>query len=212
MSAYCGNFDEEQIIDTSEAYELALFPLNSVLFPTTLLPLRIFEPRYVDLIGRCMRDNMGFGIVALASGTEVGRPGQTHVVGTVARIIDFDQGQDGLLNIVIRGHERFRVIETSTESDNLLLGQVVQLADVAQASIPEEFRVLAELFNEINSTLEAAQTAAPAPTTAAQLAYGLAQYLPLPVPTKVAMLEIDNAMELLQFVSDQVGRLQRQGQ
>lgn len=212
MLGCCGNLDEDQIINTGDAYELALFPLSAVLFPTTLLPLRIFEPRYVDLIGRCMRDNTGFGVVALVSGAEIGRPGQTHVVGTIARIVDFDQGPDGLLNVVIRGHERFRVLGTTIQSDNLLLAQVVQLDDVAQSSIPEEFQALAKLFDEINSAVEIAQIAGPTPVTAAQLAYGLAQYLPLPVPTKVAVLEIDSALELIRYVSAEVVRLQQQGQ
>ena len=183
-----------------------------MLFPTNLLPLRIFEPRYVDLIGRCMRDNEGFGVVALASGAEVGRPGQTHALGTIARIVDFDQGPDGLLNIVIRGHERFRVLRTTIQSDNLMLAQVVQLEDVAPLSIPQEFQTLVELFDEINSTVEVAQIAGPTPASAAQLAYGLAQYLPLPLAAKVAVLEIDSALELIRQVSAEVARLQQQGQ
>ena len=199
---------EDQTIETNDAYELPLFPLGTVLFPTNLLPLRIFEPRYVDLIGRCMRDNAGFGVVALASGTEIGRPGQTHACGTVARIVDFDQGRDGLLNVVIRGQERFRVIRTTIQPDNLLIGNVVQLDDVAQLPIPDEFKALTELFDEINSTVEVPQMAGPAPVTVAHLAYGLAQYLPLRLSEKVAVLEIDDPLALIHYVSGAVVRLQ----
>lgn len=206
------NLDKEHIIDANETYELALFPLSTVLFPTTSIPLRIFEPRYVDLISRCMRDNTGFGVVALASGDEIGPPGQTHEVGTIARIVDFDQGPDGLLNVVIVGKERFRILQTTTQSDNLLLGQIIQLDNVPQLSIPEEFHALSELFDEINSKVEITRLGAPSPSSAAELAYNLAQYLPLPVPTKMAVLEIDNAFELLQFVSTEVQNLRRQGQ
>ena len=209
MPDCCRNLDEEQIIDTAEQYEFPLFPLNSVLFPTTLLPLRIFEPRYVDLIGRCMRDNSGFGVIALASGTEIGRPGQTHVVGTIARIVDFDQGPDGLLNIVIRGHQRIRVLETITQPDNLLLGHVVELDDVRQLPIPDDYQALCKLLDEISSTVAQTTTT---PASAAELAYGLAQFLPLPIPAKVAVLEIDDTLALLEHVSDQVQRLQQQGQ
>ncbi len=191
-----------------EEYELPLFPLNTVLFPGTLLPLRIFEPRYVDLIGRCMADNSGFGIVALASGTETGRPGQTHRIGTIARIIDFDQGTDGLLNIVIRGDERFRLRGTTIQEDNLLLGQIVEFGNVAASPIPKEFHSLVELLDEITSKVDSAPSADSAPTTASQLAYRLAQYLPVTVPVKVALLEIDDPRELLQQLSDQVSQLQ----
>ena len=195
-----------------EEYELPLFPLNTVLFPATLLPLRIFEPRYVDLIGRCMRDNSGFGVVALMSGAETGRAGQTHRTGTIARIIDFDQGADGLLNIVIRGDERFHVRDTTTQADNLLLGKIVELDNVAQLPIPEEFSVLLELLDEITSKIDIAQSQGPAPVTASQLAYKLAQYLPFPVPAKVAMLGIGDPRELLQQLSDQVGQLRHGNQ
>ncbi|HCU90123.1 MAG TPA: peptidase S16 [Gammaproteobacteria bacterium] len=208
----CENFDKEHIIDANEAYELALFPLSTVLFPTTSIPLRIFEPRYVDLISRCMRDDKGFGVVALASGAEIGPPGQTHTLGTSARIVDFDQGPDGLLNVVIVGEERFRILQTKTQSDNLLLGQVIELARVPQFPIPEEFQELSELFDEISSKVEITRPGGPPPSSAAELAYNLAQYLPLPIPTKMVVLEIDNALELLQFISTEIRNLQRQGQ
>ncbi len=195
-----------------EEYELPLFPLNTVLFPATLLPLRIFEPRYVDLIGRCMRDNSGFGVVALMSGAETGRPGQTHRIGTIARIIDFDQGTDGLLNIVIRGDERFHVRDTTTQEDNLLLAKIVELDNVAQLPIAEEFSALLQLLDEITSKVDSAQPQSAAPVTASQLAYKLAQYLPFPVPAKVAMLEIGDPLELLQQLSDHLSQLRHGNQ
>ena len=159
-----------------------------------------------------MRDNTGFGVVALASGAEIGPPGQTHKVGTTARIVDFDQGPDGLLNVVIVGKERFRILQTTTQSDNLLLGQVIQLDNLTQLSIPEEYQALSDLFDEISGKVEITRLGGLSPSSAAELAYNLAQYLPLPIPTKMTILEIDNALELLQFVSTEVRTLQRQGQ
>lgn len=195
-----------------EEYELPLFPLNTVLFPATLLPLRIFEPRYVDLIGHCMRDNSGFGVVALMSGVETGRADKTHLIGTIARIIDFDQGADGLLNIVVRGDERFHVRGTTTQADNLLLGKIAELDNVAQLPIPEEFSALLVLLDEIASKMNIGKSREPAPVTASQLAYRLAQYLPFPVPAKVAMLGIGDPRELLQQLSDQVSQLRHGNQ
>ena len=74
--------------------ELPLFPLNTVLFPGGVLPLRIFETRYLDLISACLRNDSGFGVVTIQEGGEAGGP-TTHIhpVGTLARIVDFDQGR-----------------------------------------------------------------------------------------------------------------------
>src|SRR5215475_10618653 len=77
--------------------ELPLFPLNTVLFPEGPLSLRIFEPRYVDMIGRCMRESSPFGVLAILSGAEVGAIAATAELGTTARIVDFSKLPDGLL-------------------------------------------------------------------------------------------------------------------
>ena len=68
--------------------ELPLFPLRTVLFPGGLLPLRIFEPRYVDMVGRCMREQGSCGVVLILEGGEVGRVGEVATIGTSARISD----------------------------------------------------------------------------------------------------------------------------
>ena len=79
-----------------------LFPLSTVLFPGGPLPLRIFEARYVDMISRCMKDDSPFGVVLIREGDEVG-PAKTHDIGTLARIVDWYQGSDGLLGVTARG-------------------------------------------------------------------------------------------------------------
>lgn len=182
-------------------YELALFPLNSVLFPTTSMALRIFEPRYVDLVGRCMRDNAGFGVIAIMKGSETGRPAATHDIGTVVRIIDFDQGSDGLLNIVIRGDERFELRATRIQLDQLSIGTVADLVNVAELPIPREFQFLAGLLENIVANANADEPSTPTLGTASQLAYALAPYLPLTVAAKVALLKIGDPLELLKDVA-----------
>jgi len=158
----------------ADEYELPLFPLNTVLFPTTLLPLRIFEPRYVDLVGRCMRDQTGFGVIAITTGAETGHPAHTHATGTVARIVDFDQGDDGLLNIVIQGAQRFRLLDTEIHADNLLVGRVSDIDDVIDRPIPGDFHDLTSLLAEIVASAEAVENPGPVPMTASRLAYRLA--------------------------------------
>ena len=87
------------------ADEVPLFPLSTVLFPGGPLPLRLFETRYIDMVGHCMRDEVPFGVVAIREGREVG-PSEVAEVGTLATISDFYQGSDGLLGITALGAER----------------------------------------------------------------------------------------------------------
>ena len=93
--------------------ELPLFPLNTVLFPGGLLPLRIFEPRYLDMVGRCMREGADFGVVLITSGEEAGPVAAMAAVGTGARVVDFSQLPDGLLGVMCRGSRRFRLAAPS---------------------------------------------------------------------------------------------------
>jgi ATP-dependent Lon protease len=103
----------------SAAPEIPLFPLRTVLFPGGLLPLRIFEARYVDMVGRCMRHGEIFGVVLLENGAETAGPVATASIGTTARIVDFQALPDGLLGLLCRGERRFRIIERRVRSDRL---------------------------------------------------------------------------------------------
>ncbi len=192
--------------------ELPLFPLGTVLFPGNTLPLRIFEPRYVDLIGRCMRDDTGFGVVGILEGREAGGVALPHTTGTTARIIDFDRGGDGLLNVVIRGTTRFRIINTRLQDDKLLIANVHPLADIDDVPLPQDFRSLRELLTEIlaNAPLEGDRRSTPSGSAA--LAYMLAQYLPISIATKVSLLEINKPIELLIRLSNEFRQLRQDGQ
>ena len=110
----------------TELEEVPLFPLRVVLFPGGRLPLRIFEPRYTDMVGRCMRHREPFGVIGVHAG-EGAKEDRSFKVGCLARIVDWDQGEDGLLQIVAEGEQRFRVHGTSTQDDGLVLGQVERL-------------------------------------------------------------------------------------
>ena len=103
--------------------QVPLFPLRTVLYPGGPLPLRIFEPRYVDMIGRCMKTDSPFGVLLIKEGSEDG-PATTYEVGTLARITDWYQGSDGLLGITALGEQRFRLISSRREADGLNVGEI----------------------------------------------------------------------------------------
>lgn len=106
---------------------IALFPLNSVVFPKGRISLQIFEARYLDLVRHCLKHQSGFGIVLIEQGSEVARPGQKldiHRTGTYCEVVDWNQLPNGLLGITVEGRRTFRVIETWREPDNLCKGAV----------------------------------------------------------------------------------------
>ncbi|MEP6739613.1 MAG: LON peptidase substrate-binding domain-containing protein [Caldimonas sp.] len=111
--------------------ELPLFPLRTVLFPDGLLELKIFEARYLDLMSRCMREQLPFGVVALKSGTEArvsDDPVELYDAGTLAELIEVDSAQAGILLVRARGTRRFTLGATRQRSDGLWVGRASELA------------------------------------------------------------------------------------
>jgi Lon protease-like protein len=112
-------------------FELALFPLRSVLFPGALLPLKVFEARYLDLVGRCLRERTGFGVVCLVEGSDHGRDGvRFERAGVLARIDEVDAEQAGILQVRCTGTQRFSIDgEARQQDDGLWLANVVEQDD-----------------------------------------------------------------------------------
>jgi Lon protease-like protein len=176
--------------------EISLFPLQTALFPGNKLPLRIFEPRYVDLIGNCMREQKRFGIVAIEKGQEARDIPQIFSVGTDAEIIDFDQGRDGLLNIVVEGRERFAIKSTRTQEDNLLTATVSYLPTLTEPSKPVNCQQLEAIFAQLSMHPGLADRIT---QTSGQLemAFQVIPWLPIAQATKVELLAAETGVELL---------------
>ena len=104
----------------SDTTWLPLFPLKTVLFPDGVLPLRVFETRYVDMVRTCMKTETPFGVVAIRSGTEVGISAKPYLVGTHAHIVEWDMPELGVLLLQTRGGTRFRILETRLQNNQLL--------------------------------------------------------------------------------------------
>lgn len=117
-----------------EALSVPLFPLNTVLFPGGPLPLRIFEPRYLDMVARCVKNDSCFGVCLIEDGKEARDAAVPHSIGTLARIIDWDKLPDGMLGIVALGSDRFHIDSTDVESNQLIHGTVTLLPNLRPAS------------------------------------------------------------------------------
>lgn len=178
--------------------ELPLFPLGTVLFPGGLLPLRIFETRYTDMVRRCMRDAQPFGVVLIFQGGEVGPVGSVAQIGTTARIIDFSRLDDGLLGISCRGEQRFRLLRSRRQDDGLNLGEVDLLEPAPAAPVPEDCAHLGDILRAAWPKLSADYQAQPHNfEDAGWLAARLGDILPLPPPFKQRLLESDDAVAAL---------------
>ena len=166
---------------------IALFPLNIVLFPGGPLPLRIFETRYVDMVGRCMREGAGFGAVY-----------ETSDVGTLADIVDFHQLSDGLLGLSCVGRQRFRIRSRHIQADGLNLAEVEDLAPEPVVAVPARHARLAELLKNVLPQLGEVYTDIEMHLdNAAWVGHRLAEILPIPLADKQSCLELDDPIQRL---------------
>lgn len=122
---------------------LPLFPLRTVLFPGGVLPLRVFETRYVDMVRACMKTDTPFGVVAIRSGAEVGTAAEPYQIGTHAHIAEWDMPELGVLLLQTRGGTRFRILETRRQNNQLLEALTEQLPD-GEADVNAEARSVNE--------------------------------------------------------------------
>jgi hypothetical protein len=179
--------------------ELALFPLSTVLFPEGPLSLRIFEPRYVDMVGRCMRESSPFGVVAIRSGAEVGTIAQTAELGTTARIVDFSKLPDGLLGIICQGERKFRLLRRWQRPDGLHLGEIEYLAAEANVEVPDEHQHLADLLRKVLPELGEPYASLSARfADAVWVGCRLAEILPMSLEDKLGLLEVDQPLTRLE--------------
>lgn len=132
-----------------ERLSLPLFPLHSVLFPGGPLPLRVFETRYLDMISECLKANTGIGICLIRTGSEVGEAAETYEVGTLSRITYWNQRPDGLLGVTVRGEQRFRILSSEVRPNKLIVAEVELLANEPELALPESYRPLARLLENI---------------------------------------------------------------
>jgi uncharacterized protein len=184
---------------------LPLFPLNTVLFPEGPLRLRIFEPRYLDMISRCMREDSEFGVALITEGREAGGSARTMPTGTTARIVDFERLDDGLLGITARGNRKFRIVTVSTQSDGLNIADVKFLEPETAMEIPDDLSILVELLKQALAQVGAAYADEPPHyENASWVGMRLAEILPLPMPEKQQCLEMTDAVERLRLLRERL--------
>ena len=180
--------------------KIPLFPLNTVLFPGGYLQLKIFEPRYLDMVSNCLRTNTGFGVCLIRQGEEVGKLADFFPMGTYANIVDWDQTENGLLGITALGEQRFQVEHLEVQQDSLCLGEV-SLLDEDDDQLPVSYQRFSDLLKEIANRYELPLAEeAERFDEANWVSERLAELLPFEMSAKQALLEMDNALSRFDYM------------
>jgi Lon protease-like protein len=181
--------------------DLPIFPLNTVLFPGGLLPLRVFETRYMDMTGDCMKRGTPFGVCLIREGREVGSPAVPEDVGCLAHITDWDMKELGVLQIATLGGQRMRLLERRVAPSGLIRASAEPIAPEAESPLPEAFAACAALLRMIVADRSDTVFAEPHRfDDAAWVGYRLSEILPVPLAAKQKLLELNDTHSRLEIL------------
>jgi Lon protease-like protein len=181
---------------------IPIFPLNTVLFPGGPLPLRIFEPRYIDMVSASMKSDTPFGVLLIKDGEEAG-PATTYEVGTLAKITDFYQGSDGLLGVTALGGQRFRLISNERQHNGLNIGEVELIDAEAALPLPAEYLALPEMLSNVLDDLGRLYEAQDRQyEDAVWVTYRFLEILPIDLIQKQISLESSDTLARLKLVDE----------
>lgn len=178
---------------------IPLFPLKTVLFPDGFLPLRVFEPRYLDMISRCMKSGEGIGVVLIREGSEVGHAATTYDVGTLSQISYWHKRADGLLGVTLSGSQRFRILSHEVQENQLVQAEVELLPAISSCSLDAQYQPMAVMLEKIITQLDP-------PFSTMDTRYDdsdwvsarLVELLPLPLESKQRLFLLDDVSLRLQ--------------
>jgi Lon protease-like protein len=191
---------------------LPLFPLKTVLFPRGVLPLRVFEARYIDMVRECMKSGQPFGVTLIKSGQEVGMAAEPEPIGSLAHITHWDMQEAGVLLLRTQGGQRFRILETRVLPDQRLEAQIellpadtdgplddmhVQCATALKAVTDN---VLAKLRSEHGEDFDDPFSQPMAFDSTGWVANRWCELLPIPLKARQKLLELDDARMRLNII------------
>jgi Lon protease-like protein len=178
---------------------IPLFPLHAVLFPGGTLPLRIFEPRYLDMVSQCMKEESGFGICLIREGSEVGKAADTFEMGTLSEISYFNQFPDGLLGITAKGKQRFRIVSKAVHANQLTIAEVELMENEPTQPLPQEFSSIAEILQKLLEQLDPPfNRIEKYYDDASWVSARLAELLPIRLEQKQYFLQLDDPIQRLE--------------
>lgn len=187
-----------QAVTEETILEIPLFPLHTVLFPGGAIPLRIFEPRYLDMVSDCLRSGTGFGISLISEGNETGSGAQTFEYGTIGDISYWQQLPDGLLGITVRGRQRFRLISSEVRPNKLIVARVVLVPNDPPVDLPSRYSSFSQMVSDMMEAMGHPYTTLPKHyDDAGWVSNRLAELLPIALVQKQYFLQLNDPLERL---------------
>ena len=182
-------------------FDIPLFPLGTVLFPSGILSLKVFEQRYLDMAAQCLRQKTPFGVCLIAKCNEAGSAATPHPVGTLAHIVEADMREPGILLLKVRGGRRFRIVASSSQPGGLLRATVELIDEPTGQPVPPQRQALLPLLEKIVEDLGPEKMPNPHNfADAAWVSYRLAEILPVKALAKQKLLELDNPVSRLAII------------
>ena len=187
---------------------IPLFPLNTVLFPGGVLPLRIFEPRYLDMVSECLKTDSGIGVVLIRNGREIGEVADFHEVGTLCNIRYWHKRPDGLLGVTLQGEQCFRVLSTQVRPNQLIVAEAELIPDAPSIPVTEKHQQLVDLLKQIINQLEPPySTLTPAYEDAVWVSARLVELLPIDLPAKQDLLMTEDVAQRLDTITTMLNKM-----
>lgn len=185
----------------SNTTSLPIFPLGTVLFPDGLLPLRVFEARYMDMARERMKNKLPFGVCLIKEGKEVGTPAVPEETGCLARIVDWDMQQLGVLQLRNRGEQRFRIIDQSIGGQGLISASVEMIPEDEDSTVPAAFAACVQLLQMVIADQDAEVFAQPHRfDSATWVGNRLAEIVPISAAARQKLLELTDSRMRLEIV------------
>ncbi|CAN5220779.1 LON peptidase substrate-binding domain-containing protein [soil metagenome] len=193
---------------------IPLFPLNTVLFPDGILPLKVFEARYIDMVRECMKRELPFGVVLIKSGNEVGQVAEPESTGCIAHLTHWDMVELGVMLLRVRGGDRFFISETRETPDHRLEGLVDMIAPDSDVPISDMHVVCAKALKVVIDDINARGRAEQGPqfesgvalpmqfNEAGWVANRWCEILPIPLKARQKLLELEDAQSRLMVVHE----------
>ena len=183
-------------VPTDPNQQVYIFPLNTVLFPGGVLPLKIFEQRYLEMTKICISENRPFGVCLIKEGEETGTPAVPQEIGCLARIAQWDMPQLGVFHLLTEGTRRFRIVRSSVEKNGLIAAAIETLP--FELEVAPRDTLCSEVLQAIIAKIGAEHFPAPHRfDDAAWIGYRLSEVLPISLDARQRLLEISDPLARL---------------
>lgn len=133
---------------------LSIFPLKTVLFPEGPLSLKIFEPRYLDMLTECEKNGTGFGVCLIRDGNETGKAADIYLTGTLAQVTFWENRKDGLLGVSVKGERKFYILDKTIEKNELTVAEIKLVELEPVQAVPEQFLPMVTVLEKIMQSLK----------------------------------------------------------